>query len=460
MNDLISTVDWSRAQFALTAMYHWLFVPLTIGLSLILAIMETVYVKTRDERWKKATRFWMTIFGINFACGVATGIILEFQFGTNWSNYSWFVGDIFGAPLAIEGLFAFFLEATFVAVMFFGWNRVSAKFHLASTWLTAIGVCLSALWILIANSWMQLPTGMEFNPDEMRNEMSDFWAVVSSPVAMNKFFHAVFSGWALAGAFVVGISCWMIWRKRSEDAAMMSLKVGTWAGLIGMVLTMWTGDGSAVQVAKHQPMKLAAMEGLYNGSAALVRESNEYIADVVKRHPDRYGAFAMLPWSAPEEAAKEAERVQSMGFQGIMLAGGMSGDGEFLDDVHYLPILEACEALALPIYVHPAPPLETVRKPYYGGLDNEVSARLSLHGWGWHNEAGIQVLRVLLAGRFDQFPKLQLIAGHWGEMVPFFLSRLDQSMPQVVTKLQRTITETFRQNIYVTPSGIFDRPVP
>ncbi len=286
MNDLISTVDWSRAQFALTAMYHWLFVPLTIGLSLILAIMETVYVKTRDERWKKATRFWMTIFGINFACGVATGIILEFQFGTNWSNYSWFVGDIFGAPLAIEGLFAFFLEATFVAVMFFGWNRVSAKFHLASTWLTAIGVCLSALWILIANSWMQLPTGMEFNPDQMRNEMSDFWAVVFSPVAMNKFFHAVFSGWALAGAFVVGISCWMIWRKRSEDAAMMSLKVGTWAGLIGMVLTMWTGDGSAVQVAKHQPMKLAAMEGLYNGSVGqslvafgLVNEKEDRLSD-------------------------------------------------------------------------------------------------------------------------------------------------------------------------------------
>lgn len=286
MNDLISTVDWSRAQFALTAMYHWLFVPLTIGLSLILAIMESIYVKTRDERWKKATRFWMTIFGINFACGVATGIILEFQFGTNWSNYSWFVGDIFGAPLAIEGLFAFFLEATFVAVMFFGWNRVSPKFHLASTWLTAIGVCLSALWILIANSWMQLPVGMEFNPEEMRNEMSDFWSLVFSPVAMNKFFHAVFSGWALAGAFVVGISCWMIWRKRSEDAALLSLKIGTWAGLIGMVLTMWTGDGSAVQVAKHQPMKLAAMEGLYNGSVGqslvafgIVNEKEDRLSD-------------------------------------------------------------------------------------------------------------------------------------------------------------------------------------
>lgn len=164
MTDLIQTVDWSRAQFALTAMYHWLFVPLTIGLALIVAIMETIYVRTGRECWKGITKFWMTLFGINFACGVATGIILEFEFGTNWSNYSWFVGDIFGAPLAIEGLLAFFMEATFVAVMFFGWNKVSRGFHLASTWLTAIGVSLSALWILIANAWMQNPVGMEFDP--------------------------------------------------------------------------------------------------------------------------------------------------------------------------------------------------------------------------------------------------------------------------------------------------------
>ena len=265
MNDLLSTIDWSRAQFALTAMYHWLFVPLTIGLSLIVAVMESIYYRTGDERWKKLTRFWMTVFGINFACGVATGIILEFEFGTNWSNYSWFVGDIFGAPLAIEGLFAFFLEATFVAVMFFGWNRVSKKFHLASTWLTAIGVCLSALWILVANAWMQNPVGMEFDPDQMRNVMTDFWSVAFNPVSINKFLHAVFSGWALAGAFVLGISAWMIWRNRSIEAAKMSLKVGSWVGLIGLLLTMWSGDGSAIQVAKVQPMKLAAMEGLYDG---------------------------------------------------------------------------------------------------------------------------------------------------------------------------------------------------
>ena len=268
MNDLIGVVDWSRAQFALTAMYHWLFVPLTIGLSVIVAVMETISVRTGQQRWKDITKFWMTLFGINFACGVATGIILEFEFGTNWSNYSWFVGDIFGAPLAIEGLFAFFMEATFVAVMFFGWKKVSKGFHLASTWLTALGVTLSALWILVANAWMQYPVGMEFDPAQMRNVMTDFWAVALSPVAINKFFHAVFSAWCLAGVFVAGISCWLMWRKSNISVARDSLRVGTWVGLAGILLTFYTGHGSAVQVARVQPMKLAAMEGLYRGSVA------------------------------------------------------------------------------------------------------------------------------------------------------------------------------------------------
>lgn len=265
MNDIISTVDWSRAQFALTAMYHWLFVPLTIGLALIVAVMETIYVRTGLEKWKGITKFWMSLFGINFAIGVATGIILEFEFGTNWSNYSWFVGDIFGAPLAIEGIFAFFMEATFVAVMFFGWNKVSKGFHLASTWLVAFGVALSALWILVANAWMQNPVGMQFDPSQMRNVMDNFGEVAFNAVSMNKFFHAVASGWCLAGTFVVGVSCWLLWRKSNVNAARSSLKVGAWVGLAGIVFTMWTGDGSAVQVAKVQPMKLAAMEGLYDG---------------------------------------------------------------------------------------------------------------------------------------------------------------------------------------------------
>ncbi len=190
----------------------------------------------------------------------------------------------------------------------------------------------------------------------------------------------------------------------------------------------------------------------------IVQENNDYVAQVVKKHPDRYGAFALLPWSAPSEAVKEAERIKKMGFQGILLAGRASAGNEFLDDPQFLPILEACEALNLPIYIHPGAPLKAVQEPYYGGLGEEVSARLSLHGWGWHNEAGIEVLRMILAGRLEQFPKLQLIAGHWGEMLPFFLSRLDQSMPLAVTKLERTVTETFKQNVYITPSGIFDYP--
>ncbi len=265
MNDLITVVDWSRWQFALTAMYHWLFVPLTLGIAVIIAVMETVYYRTRSPKWLRMTKFWMTLFGINFAMGVATGIILEFEFGTNWSNYSWFVGDIFGAPLAIEGLLAFFMESTFIAVMFFGWKKVSPGFHLAATWLTAIGASLSALWILIANGWMQYPVGMRFDPEQMRNVMDNFWAVVLSPVAIHKFFHAVLSGWVLSGVFVVGVSCWLLMRKRERDFAISSIKVGAWIGTIGILGTLWTGDSSAVDVARVQPMKLAAMEGLYNG---------------------------------------------------------------------------------------------------------------------------------------------------------------------------------------------------
>ena len=260
-----SLIDWSRAQFALTAMYHWLFVPLTLGLGVIQAIMETIYYKTGNEFWKKTAQFWMKLFGINFAIGVATGLILEFEFGTNWSNYSWFVGDIFGAPLAIEGILAFFMEATFIAVMFFGWDKVSKRFHLASTWLTIIGATLSALWILIANAWMQYPVGMHFNPDTVRNEMFDFWAVALSPVAINKFFHTVLSGWIVGAVFVMGVSSWYLLKKRETEFSLESIKVGAVFGLVASILNEWTGDGSAYQVAQKQPMKLAAMEGLYEG---------------------------------------------------------------------------------------------------------------------------------------------------------------------------------------------------
>lgn len=258
-------VDWSRLQFALTAGYHWLFVPLTLGLAVIMATMETIYVVTGDEFWKKTTKFWMKLFAINFAVGIATGIILEFEFGTNWSNYSWFVGDIFGAPLAIEGIFAFFIEATFFAVMFFGWEKVSKRFHLASTWLTGIGAAISAVWILVANSWMQNPVGMEFNPDTVRHEMVDFWAVVLNPIAVSKFFHSVFSGWMTGSIFVIGISSWYLLKGRETRFALSSIRVAAIVGVVGTLAVMFSGDSSGVHVAKYQPMKLAAAEGLEEG---------------------------------------------------------------------------------------------------------------------------------------------------------------------------------------------------
>ncbi len=258
-------VNWSRAQFALTAMYHWLFVPLTLGITFIIAFMETLYVKTGDPEWKKATKFWMTLFGINFVIGVATGIILEFEFGTNWSYYSWFVGDIFGAPLAIEGIMAFFMESTFIAIMFFGWNKVSKKFHLISTWLVAIGSNLSALWILVANGWMQFPTGMQFNPEMARNEMINFWDVILSPVAINKFLHTVTSAYVLSAIFVIGVSAWFLLKGREQVMAKRSIIIASVFGLLSSLFLVYTGDGSAYQVAQKQPMKLAAMEGLYNG---------------------------------------------------------------------------------------------------------------------------------------------------------------------------------------------------
>ena len=227
--------------------------------------MESIYVKTNDEKWLKITKFWLTLFAINFAIGVATGIIMEFEFGTNWANYSWFVGDIFGAPLAVEGIMAFFLEATFFAVMFFGWNKVSKGFHLFSTWCVAIGSNLSALWILVANGWMQYPVGMAFNPDTARNEMQSFFEVALSPVAVSKFLHTIGSGYVISALFVMGISAWFLLRKRHTGEAKRSLVVASSFGLICSVFLFVSGDESAYRVTQTQPMKLAAMEGLYKG---------------------------------------------------------------------------------------------------------------------------------------------------------------------------------------------------
>ncbi|MEN8140992.1 MAG: cytochrome ubiquinol oxidase subunit I [Thermodesulfobacteriota bacterium] len=261
----LGQVNWARAQFALTAMYHWIFVPLTLGLSFLVAFFESIYVATGKKSWKNLTKFWMTLFGINFAIGVATGIIMEFEFGTNWSNYSWMVGDIFGAPLAVEGILAFFLEASFFAVMFFGWDRVSKSFHLFSSWMVAIGSNLSALWILVANGWMQNPVGMAFNPDTARFEMESFWTILLSPTAIAKFTHTTSSSFLLASLFVVGVSSWYLLKDRHVKMAKRSLVVASVFGLLSSLLVGLTGDESAYDVAQTQPMKLAAMEGLYDG---------------------------------------------------------------------------------------------------------------------------------------------------------------------------------------------------
>lgn len=193
-------------------------------------------------------------------------------------------------------------------------------------------------------------------------------------------------------------------------------------------------------------------------AVSAVREANDELADAIRKHPDRFAGFCALPWPDPEAAAKELERAAKLGYRGVLIGGRAIVEGGFLDDPRFTPVLEAAEALDMPIYVHPGAPMDAVQKAYYAGLDDLVSARLSLFGWGWHHEAGIQVLRMILSGVFDRFPKLQVISGHWGEMVPFFLSRLDQALPQKATHLERTITETYRQHVYVTPSGIFDEP--
>lgn len=262
----LGTVNWARAQFTLTAMYHWLFVPITLGLSFLCAFFESIYVRTGKEEWKRLTRFWMTLFGINFSIGIATGIILEFQFGTNWSNYSWMVGDIFGAPLAIEGIFAFFIEATFFAVMFFGWERTSKGFHLFSTWMVAIGSNLSALWILVANGWMQYPVGMAFNPDTARYEMQNIMEVIFSPVAVAKFTHATSSSFIVGALFVIAVSSYYLLQKKHVDMAKKSIVVAAVFGLLSSVFAAYTGDESAYANARFQPMKLAAYEGLYEGT--------------------------------------------------------------------------------------------------------------------------------------------------------------------------------------------------
>ena len=257
-------VDLSRLQFALTALYHFLFVPLTLGLSLLLAIMETVYVMTGRPIWRDMTRFWGILFGINFAMGVATGITMEFQFGTNWAYYSHYVGDIFGAPLAIEGLMAFFLEATFVGLFFFGWDRLSKVGHLIVTWLTGLGANFSALWILIANGWMQNPVGAHFNTATLRMELTSFYELMFNPVAQAKFVHTVSAGYVTGAIFVLAVSAYYLLRGRHLPLAKRSMTVAASFGLASALSVVVLGDESGYTATLDQKMKIAAIEAMWD----------------------------------------------------------------------------------------------------------------------------------------------------------------------------------------------------
>jgi cytochrome d ubiquinol oxidase subunit I len=263
----LDVVGLSRLQFALTALYHFLFVPLTLGLSMILVIMESVYVMTGREIWQRMTKFWGLLFGINFAMGVATGITMEFQFGTNWAYYSHYVGDIFGAPLAIEGLMAFFLESTFVGLFFFGWDRLSKIGHLMVTALVALGSSLSALWILIANAWMQNPIGAHFNFQTMRMELSSFSRVLFNPVAQAKFVHTVAAGYVVGSVFVLAISAWYLLRGRNTQVAKRSMAVAASFGLACSLSVVVLGDESGYVASENQRMKIAAIEAEWHTEA-------------------------------------------------------------------------------------------------------------------------------------------------------------------------------------------------
>lgn len=261
-------VTLSRWQFGITAMYHFLFVPLTLGLSVLVAIMETVFVMTGREIWRQMTKYWGILFGINFAMGVATGITMEFQFGTNWAYYSQYVGDVFGAPLAIEGLMAFFLEATFIGMFFFGWKRLSRLAHLIVTWLVALGSSLSALWILVANGWMQSPVGSYFNFESMRMEVKSFKDVLFNPVAQAKFVHTISAGYVTGALFVLAISAFYLLRRRNVEFAKRSMTVAASFGLAASLSVVVLGDESGYVATEHQKMKIAVIEGMWHTEPA------------------------------------------------------------------------------------------------------------------------------------------------------------------------------------------------
>ncbi|PIE20184.1 MAG: cytochrome ubiquinol oxidase subunit I, partial [Proteobacteria bacterium] len=253
----------SRVQFAATIAFHYIFPPLSIGLGLILVIMEGLYLKTRNPLYHRMTRFWVKVFGLVFAIGVASGIVMEFQFGTNWSRYSRFVGDIFGSALAAEGIFAFFLESGFLAILLFGWNKVSPRMHFISTVAVAFGAHLSALWILVANSWQQTPAGYHIvqTATGRRAELTDFWAAVFNPSTLDRLGHTIMGAWQAGAFLVISVSAYYLLRKKHVEFAKGSMKIALVVATVASLASLITGHGSAAGVAKNQPAKLAAFEG-------------------------------------------------------------------------------------------------------------------------------------------------------------------------------------------------------
>ncbi len=284
---MLDVVQLSRLQFGLTAMYHFIFVPLTIGLAVLLGIMESIFVMTGKEIWRDITKFWGVLFGINFAMGVATGIPMEFQFGTNWAYFSHYVGDVFGVPLAIEGLMAFFLEGTFVGLFFFGWNKLSKGAHLTVTWLVALGTNLSALWILIANGWMQNPVGTYFDFHTMRMEVGSFFQILFNPVAQAKFVHTVSAGYVTGSIFVVAISAYYLLRGRNIAIAKRSMLIAAAFGLASSLSVVVLGDESGYLVNENQKMKIAAIEGMWQTKPAPASFTIFGLPDQ-KQHTTRY----------------------------------------------------------------------------------------------------------------------------------------------------------------------------
>src|SRR5689334_18939544 len=308
----MDALDLARWQFAVTTVYHFFFVPITIGLSALVAVLQTAWVRTGKEQYLRATKFWGKLFLINFAMGVVTGIVQEFQFGMNWSAYSRYVGDIFGAPLAIEGLLAFFLESTFLGLWIFGWDRLPKRIHLASIWLASIGTLLSAYFILVANSWMQHPVGYRINPVTNRAELTDFGAVLTNSTALVTFFHTITAAFLTGGVFMLAISAWHLARKRNVEVLRPSFRLALWVVLVSSVLTAVSGDLQARVMTTQQPMKMAAAEALYHTSG-----------------PASFSLFTV----GPLNGSKESFGVRVPSLLSLLATGSPDGTVEGVDDL-------------------------------------------------------------------------------------------------------------------------------